>query len=317
MADANTTIRYTATLDASGVKRGLDDVSSSVSASMERAAASTEKLNANMAKVSETSKMTARQLSLISVQLAGMAVQNLAKVAEARGESKAAGYIQATATGATTGAALGSRFGPWGTAIGAILGGGLGAWQQSESNDAEAKRKEQAEKDLATAYRDSVAAAQSLKEETKQMDSVFAELGDTEKSVSSRKYTRDSWLDTATLMRDQAQEEVDKILQDDRVTEEEAPELEKWSGAVKRFQAYIDRLQDTGIKEGKKTGGGVGRTDSVADAITKIGGSIGGGVASAQDAFQQKTLTYQDRVIKTINQIANAQTVREGAFTWG
>lgn len=285
-------------LENAKAKRQAAEVGEAAEKSFDRAADSANRMADGL---NVSSKTLLRVAGSFGGMLAGTAVRALAlKQPEGSTAQKALDYGGGALQGAGQGAMMGSMFGPLGTAIGA-LAGAANAIANKFLDEAEAeKKKQEALEKTNAANREFVEGMLEAQARTSEFRTMIENLGDTERSLSDRQAEV-----AAEIQKRIAEEERLKSgLKNNsgKFADEEDQKLLREQ--VKDYQANhaeLERLQQMQKSLAKGTQITTERTSfGAADALSKVGGSFGGGGDSSRDqlAVARDSLS----VLKSIEQ---------------
>jgi hypothetical protein len=285
-------------LENAKAKRQAAEVGEAAEKSFDRAADSANRMADGL---NVSSKTLLRVAGSFGGMLAGTAVRALAlKQPEGSTAQKALDYGGGALQGAGQGAMMGSMFGPLGTAIGA-LAGAANAIANKFLDEAEAeKKKQEALEKTNAANREFVEGMLEAQARTSEFRTMIENLGDTERSLSDRQAEV-----AAEIQKRIAEEERLKSgLKNNsgKFADEEDQKLLREQ--VKDYQANhaeLERLQQMQKSLAKGTQTTTERTSfGAADALSKVGGSFGGGGDSSRDqlAVARDSLS----VLKSIEQ---------------
>lgn len=285
-------------LENAKAKRQAAEVGEAAEKSFDRAADSANRMADGL---NVSSKTLLRVAGSFGGMLAGTAVRALAlKQPEGSTAQKALDYGGGALQGAGQGAMMGSMFGPLGTAIGA-LAGAANAIANKFLDEAEAeKKKQEALEKTNAANREFVEGMLEAQARTSEFRTMIENLGDTERSLSDRQAEV-----AAEIQKRIAEEERLKSgLKNNsgKFADEEDQKLLREQ--VKDYQANhaeLERLQQMQKSLAKGTQITTERTSfGAADALSKVGGSFGGGGDHSRDqlAVARDSLS----VLKSIEQ---------------
>lgn len=265
-----------------------------VAPSAERAARALDKAAAGAEKMGQSAQTSAGQLASVIRGFAGMGVGLAMKWAATRYEEEGAvgktlRYGGSFISGAAQGAMLGKAGGGWGAVIGAAVGGAHGLANEAMDDEGDEKRKakaeaEQREENLRSidAWEKARARTQAFREE---LESLTKAQSGIEEAIAKRaaederlgKAMREAANDTKALSRLQAERAAN------------ASEMDALVAAMRRGGASSWRL-DT----------------SAGDALSRIGGSFGGGSPVAD----------MGREVKGIHSTLKSIERKTGGATW-
>lgn len=280
-------------------------------------------------RASKASKQLADTTSKVNGEMLHL-VRGLTGMAAGLAANYAAGYLRqgsaaregleyggAAVTGASMGASIGKFGGPWGMAIGAILGGAGGLGKTFLDKDS-----------ANTAIREDYAKGEREYAETKDWADKFKSLTTVSKDFSDFA-ARTAEIETAIKQLSYAEkmakldiEETMKVRRgasiDEKKLAEQQAELartrQKRDALVERLSSLREQKKDFDENERKKLEGRIGaiRTStSATDALTRIGGSFGGG-----GDYQRELVTKANEQIGELKKIAE-NTKNKGTATWG
>lgn len=299
-------------------KKAAEDVGKAAAEGIERAASASDRLAGNLEKASGGLSVSSKQLAAVAAGMGGMILGTAAKAIALKTEDgstaqKAIGYGGAALQGMGQGAAMGSMFGPWGTAIGSLVGllnGLANKFLDDETN--EKNRRDQLRK-TNEANREMVGSLLAAQKRTEEFQRTVDSLGDKEKSLT----VRQNELADEIKKREREERRLKDVMQEKSAQGATEADQKELGQALKAYQtngAELSRLRsmqkalegEGPAKAAAAYRAGFGGTD----AITKLGGAFaGGGVDLGRD--QLKVANDQLTVLKSIE----AKT-GNGGSTW-
>jgi len=305
-------IRLKATLDTAEVQRELQDVGRDAGRSLDAASLSGDKLARSLDKVGDAAKMSAQQITRIAVGLSGMAMQLGASVLESRGMSTEARYLQGAGQMAMQGAQLGAyAMGPKGMVIGAAAGAGVGAGKTFFDIQSDEKKHEQALTDLAAGNREALTKFEDLRAAQNESAEFYARVASDALSASEKTeaLTRrmEEFADEAETLRQAL--DSDELQRDGKGFAETMQAYAAALREVDKARGAARAIDDTGDKAGAMIGGRDVR--DYADALTRIGGSIGGGDVGGVAGIQREGVDIAKQQLRVLESINNT-----GVGTW-
>ena len=295
-------------------KKAAQDIGAAAAEGMERAAASSERIAANLEKAGDGLKLSAKQMASVAASMGGMLVGTAMKaVALKQGEdspaAKALGYGGSALQGAGMGAAMGSVFGPLGTAIGALAGAAQGLLSKWLDDEAAEKAKRDALNKTNAANRELLATMLDAERRTKDFKDMIDSLGEREKSLAERQ----AIVAEEIAKREKMEERLKAAMQHNAQDGAGEGNQKAFSKQMRDYAANhseLERLR-TLQKSFDKDGDLRHRTSIAgADSLARIGGDSFGN-NSEWSAIARNTKEQID-ILKSID----AKTGRKGDATW-
>lgn len=269
-----------------GVTGGAGDASPAIDKAARALSGAADKTSRSFGKLDETAAGMDRRMLGVTRAFAGMAT-GLAMsyasryFAEGSGARKAMDYGGAALSGASAGAQVGSMFGPWGTAIGAIVGGtgGIAKRHMDKTGEMESRLAdfEKSERIFAGVK----AWQEKLRELTEEMNTgeisaILANLKETEQTFKAK---------TAEAIKGERYQE--------------AADYQRNLGDVRQRQQQLEALLQKAEEDAKKPGAPELRESMDAvDALARIGGSFAGSDGAMRDLA--RTGEEQLKVLRNI-----------------
>lgn len=220
MADSKVTIKIDA--DASGAKRGFAEVEAAANSAMDAGAQSAQRLSKSLDGVSDSARISARELKTVAAGMASMAAGLASSAMKAYGLGTEASYLGAASRGGVQGATMMAPLGPGAMIAGAAGGALIGAAQNYFDREAQGKEQAAAAVELA----ESLAKARDEMERTYGRTEAFAgilrRLGDESMSAADREQWR-----------------TDEIAERKREEEEASEKMVAAENAMKSFSRTI------------------------------------------------------------------------------
>lgn len=176
-----------------GVARAAEEAGSGAADAMEKVAQKSREAAAEVKKVGEHAKMSAGQLRMVAVGMAGMALNAYGAWQDNHGgRSAATAYAQSALGSGAQGAMMGMMLGgPVGAAIGGVAGAAVGAFTAYQQREAAEKAEQKAREESIKSMREQVDLYESLRARTASFQKTLETLGNTEGDVASRTEARD------------------------------------------------------------------------------------------------------------------------------
>lgn len=281
---ANEDVKIKAVLDAGEVASGLQKLGGDLDTSLDRAAGGAKRLADGMKGAADASKATALQVGQVAIGMAGLATRLAASVAEARGYTSAAGYLQSMGSMAVSGAMMASRFGVKGLVAGAVGGAALGAGMEWFDQRGEEDARAAKEREAAQARSRSVDEYDRLATAGEASAQFFRRMAD--ESVSAADKQRD--LAERTRMFAAAADRLREALK----SEDVLSDAERFGATMRKYAQATGELAkmraiDLQPDRIDKGGGTASAERAATDALGRIGGSIGGGAADGVAALMR------------------------------
>ena len=316
-SDSDADIKLRATLDSSEVTTGLQKIGQDASASIDAAAKSGDKLAKSLDDVGKSAKVSAQQLGQMSLAMASMAIDVAGSVAESRGYNKLAGYLKSTAAGAAAGFAATAPLattGPagWAAIAGAtVLGAGAGAYKENVKQKGIAKSEEQAAADLEAANEKALSSFDQLRGAANESAEFYARLGDESMGAEQRQAA----LSERIREFGAAAEEIKGKLESDELQRDGkafAETMREYAQALKQVDQATAAQRALDKVGGKADADGDGRAETLADALTRIGGGVGGaGGMTDLASIQREGIGVAREQLGVLREIKS-----EGLGTW-
>ena len=277
MANSNSDadIKLKATLDSSEVTTGLQKIGQDASTSIDAAAESGSKLGKSLDEVGKSAKVSAQQITSMAVAMSGMAMRLGSSVLESRGMSTGARYLSDAGQMGMQGAAAMAPLGPHAAVVGAIGGAAIGAGKSYFDQQAEAQKKEEAAAELEAANEKAMASFEQLRDAANESADFYAKIGD--ESVSAEE--KQAALSERIRAFGAVAEDIKAKLGSDELQRDGkgfAETMREYAQALKQVDAAT-AAQRALAKDAAKAGtDGEGRTDTLSDALTRIGGGVAG-----------------------------------------
>lgn len=300
-------------------KKAAAEVGQAAAEGVERAASASEKLARNLEKASGGIAVSGKQLAAAAAGMGGMILGTVAKAAALKTDEgstahKALGYGGAALQGLGQGAAMGSMFGPLGTAIGALAGAANAIAGKFLDDETQEKQKRDQIKKTNQANREMVDGLLAAQKRTEDFQKTVDSLGDKEKSLS----VRQNELAEEIKKRENEERRLRETMREKSADGASEADQKELGQALKAYQANNAELAR--LRSMQKSLGGEGAAKVAAayragfggtDAITKLGGAFAGGSADL-GRDQLKVANDQLTVLKSIE----AKTGNGGGATW-
>lgn len=297
-------------------KKAAKEVGEAAAAGMDRAAAASDRLAGSLDKAADGMKLSGKQLASVAASMGGMVLGTVAKAVALKTEEgsaaqQALGYGGAAMQGLGTGAAMGSMFGPLGTAVGALAGAAMALANKFLDDETQERQKQDQLRKTNQANREMVESLLSAQRRTEDFQRMIDSLGDREKSLAERQGEVQAEIEK----REAAERRLKAVMRDrssDAATEAEQKELSK---ALKEYQANgaeLSRLRSLqkSMEKSAPAAEAYRAAFTATDAITRLGGAFAGG-GSNIGRDQLKVASDQLAVLKSID-----SKTRQGGATW-
>lgn len=309
-SDSDADIKLKATLDSSEVTAGLQKIGQDASTSIDAAAQSGDKLAKSLDDVGKSAKVSAQQITTMAVAMSGMAMQLGASVLESRGMSTAGRFLQGAGQMGAQGAAALAPLGPQAAVVGAIGGAAIGAGKTYFDLQSEEQKKEAAAAELEASNEKAFASFEQLRGAAKESAEFYARLADESMSAEQRQAA----LSERIREFGAAAEEIKGRLGSDELQRDGkafAETMRDYAQALKQVD-QATAAQRSLDKPGGQADAGEGRADTLADALTRIGGGVGGaGGMSDLASIQREGIGVAREQLGVLREIK-----QEGMGTW-
>lgn len=310
-SDSDADIKLRATLDSSEVTTGLQKIGQDASASIDAAAKSGDKLAKSLEDVGRSAKVSAQQITSMAVAMSGMAMQLGASVLESRGMSTAGRYLQGAGQMGAQGAAALAPLGPQAAVFGAIGGAAIGAGKTYFDLQNEEQKKEAAAAELEAANEKALASFEQLRGAANESAEFYARLGDESLSAEQRQAA----LSERIREFGAAAEEIRGKLESDELQRDGkafAETMREYAQALKQVDQATAAQRALDKAAGKADAEGDGRAETLADALTRIGGGVGGaGGMTDLASIQREGIGVAREQLGVLREIKS-----EGLGTW-
>lgn len=309
-SDSDADIKLKATLDSSEVTTGLQKIGQDASTSIDAAAKSGDKLAKSLDDVGKSAKVSTQQITSMAVAMSGMAMRLGSSVLESRGMSTGARYLGDAGQMAMTGAAAMAPLGPLAAGVGALGGAAIGAGKSYFDQQTEAAKREEAAAELEAANEKALASFDTLRAAANESAEFYVRLGDESLSAEQRQAA----LSERIREFGAAAEEIRGKLESDELQRDGkafAETMRDYAQALKQVD-QATAAQRALDKPGGQADAGEGRADTLADALTRIGGGVGGaGGMSDLASIQREGIGVAREQLGVLREIKS-----EGLGTW-
>lgn len=309
MADSD--IKLKATLDAAEVQQGLQQIGRDATTAIDAAGRSASKMAENLEKVGVASKVSAQQITSMAVAMSGMAMRLGSSVLESRGMSTQARYLGDAGQMAMTGAAAMAPLGPLAAGVGALGGAAIGAGKSYFDQQNEAAKREEAAAELEAANEKALASFDSLRAAANESAEFYARLGDESMGAEQRQAA----LSERIREFGAAAEEIKGKLESDELQRDGkafAETMREYAQALKQVDQATAAQRAFDKVGGKADAEGEGRAETLADALTRIGGGVGGaGAMTDLASIQREGIGVAREQLGVLREIKS-----EGLGTW-
>ena len=184
MADSD--IKIKATLDTGAIGADLQKVGRDVDTSLDKAASSADKLGSSLAQVGSAAKLSAEQITGITLSLSGMALTLGGSYLQSRGQDVAAGYLKSAGAMAMQGSSALAPLGPQAAAIGAGVGGAAGLGMEYFNRRSQARAEEERLAAVGEGNAEALKEYERLKAAGDESAEFFSRMGDEAVSASQK-----------------------------------------------------------------------------------------------------------------------------------
>lgn len=294
-----------------GVARSAEEAGQAAGGAMDQVAKKSREAADEVKRVGEHAKMSAGQLRMVAVGMAGMALNAYGAWQDNHGgRSAETAYAQGILGSGAQGAMMGMMVGgPVGAAIGGVAGAAVGAFTTYQQREAAEKAEQQAREESIKSMREQVELYESLRARTSAFQKTLETLGNTEGDVASRTAARDREIARreaedarlAQAQRDAAGRGDQAAFRDlSRDRQLNAQEL----SALRNLKIEVKEPERR-----ERTGYDPSEGDSFLKKGWNLFGGLGGGVNDAATQLAREGNDIMRQQLSTLNRIATQRTV--------
>lgn len=310
MASSDADIKLKATLDSSDVTTGLRQIGQEAPRSLDSAASSGTRLAKSLDAVGHSAKASSQQITSMAVAMSGMAMRLGASVLESRGQSTAARYVEGAGAMAMQGAATLAPLGPQAAAAGALGGAAIGAVKTYFDLETEAKAREEALEATAAANDKALASFERLRASQNETADFYARIADDSMDAAQKQAALADRMKQFAA----AAEELRGKLKSDEVQRDGkafAETMREYAAALKQVDQATATQREIAQAGRDMDDAGTGRSETLSDALTRIGGSVGGGGMGDIAGIQREGVNVAREQLGVLREIKS-----EGLGTW-